>query len=196
VISGSCLGVRQRSRTVAYASDIARRLGAFGREKSPHVTPTRWRFERAIARLCLALKDVNAPSWLAFFRHSRPRLSVGRPSSSTSRAEGFISELLKVHHAITGKQIECMPRPIIELDSLAGHRSDSLHPVKSAHISMRLLSSLSRWRVTSQSLIHKFLMSLLGGCAGWANARSCPPRARQTIMRANQRTLPKFNVLT
>ena len=36
-------------------------------------------------------------------------------------AEGFIGELLEVHHAITGKQVECVPRPIIELDSLSRH---------------------------------------------------------------------------
>jgi hypothetical protein len=34
--------------------------------------------------------------------------------------EGFIGELLEVHHTVTGKQIECMPRLIIELTRLPG----------------------------------------------------------------------------
>jgi len=40
--------------------------------------------------------------------------------------EGFIGQLLEVHHAITRKQIERVPRVVIELDSLAGHLS-ALH---------------------------------------------------------------------
>jgi hypothetical protein len=38
-------------------------------------------------------------------------------------AEGFIGELLEVHHSVTGKQVEGVPRLIIELDSLARHLS-------------------------------------------------------------------------
>ena len=37
--------------------------------------------------------------------------------------EGFIGQLLEVHHAVSGKQVEHVPRLVIELDSLAGHLS-------------------------------------------------------------------------
>jgi hypothetical protein len=40
--------------------------------------------------------------------------------------EGFIGQLLKVHHPVTRRQIERVPRLIIELDSLAGYLS-ALH---------------------------------------------------------------------
>jgi hypothetical protein len=36
-------------------------------------------------------------------------------------AKSFIGELLEVHHAIPGKQVERVPRLVIELDSLASH---------------------------------------------------------------------------
>jgi hypothetical protein len=38
-------------------------------------------------------------------------------------AEGFIGQLLEVHHTVAGKQVKPVPRLIIELDSLAGHLS-------------------------------------------------------------------------
>jgi hypothetical protein len=38
-------------------------------------------------------------------------------------AEGFVGQLLEVHHAVTRKQVEGVPRLVIELDSLASHLS-------------------------------------------------------------------------
>ena len=39
--------------------------------------------------------------------------------------EGFVGELLEIHHPIAPQQIECLPSLIVELDTFAGHGGET-----------------------------------------------------------------------
>ena len=48
---------------------------------------------------------------------------IGRPVILAQKvAEGFLGQLLEVYHAVTGKQIDGLPRFIVKLDPFSGHQ--------------------------------------------------------------------------
>jgi hypothetical protein len=54
---------------------------------------------------------------------------VGRPVMLAQKvAERFLSQVLKAHHAVTGKQIDGLPRFILELDPLSAHQRATCWP--------------------------------------------------------------------
>ena len=54
---------------------------------------------------------------------------VGRPVMLAQKvAKGFLGQLLEGHHAVAGKQIDGLPRFIVELDPLSPHQRATCWP--------------------------------------------------------------------